>query len=64
MCRIDDDEYLNSLKSRIEYFTEFFTKTTERFQIVNYGLGGHCTSYYNSFNIGVRKKMINLKYDF
>lgn len=43
------DKYFDALNTRIESFTGFSTKTAERYQIVNYGLGGHYLPHYDSF---------------
>lgn len=40
---------LNSLIDRIELFTGLTTKTSENFQIVNYGLAGHYTPHHDAF---------------
>ncbi|KAL4148257.1 hypothetical protein QTP88_002537 [Uroleucon formosanum] len=52
MEEVDAIEYFGALNTRIESFTGFSTKTAERYQIVNYGLGGHYLPHYDSFKKG------------
>ncbi|XP_001945742.2 prolyl 4-hydroxylase subunit alpha-2 isoform X2 [Acyrthosiphon pisum] len=49
---VDAVEYFDALNTRIESFTGFSTKTAERYQIVNYGLGGHYIPHHDSFAKG------------
>jgi len=42
-------KYFGALNTRVESFTGFSIKTAERYQIVNYGLGGHYLPHYDSF---------------
>lgn len=55
---VDAVEYFDALNTRIESFTGFSTKTAEKYQIVNYGLGGHYLPHYDSFKKGVRNTII------
>jgi len=56
---IYDNDSVGSLNARIESFTGFTTKTAELYQIVNYGLGGHYSPHYDSFQKGkVRTKIL------
>ncbi|XP_060880223.1 prolyl 4-hydroxylase subunit alpha-2-like [Metopolophium dirhodum] len=52
MNEVDAIEYFDALNTRIESFTGFSTKTAERYQIVNYGLGGHYTPHFDAFQKG------------
>jgi len=57
----DAVEYFDALNTRIESFTGFSTKTAERYQIVNYGLGGHYLPHHDPFLEGtVRNTIIYL----
>lgn len=38
------------LNARIESFTGFSTESAEKYQLVNYGLGGHYVPHYDAFN--------------
>ncbi|CAI6369320.1 unnamed protein product [Macrosiphum euphorbiae] len=49
---VDAVEYFDALNTRIESFTGFSTKTAERYQIVNYGLGGHYLPHHDPFRKG------------
>lgn len=45
----DEGGFFNSLNSRIESFTEYSLSTSEDYQNVNYGLGGHYTIHLDPF---------------
>jgi len=58
---VDAVEYFDALDTRIESLTGFSTKTAERYQIVNYGLGGHYLPHHDPFKKGtVRNSIIYL----
>lgn len=46
----DYPELFDKLNQRIETVSGFSTKTAEKFQIVNYGLGGHFDVHIDAFS--------------
>lgn len=48
--------HFDSLNARIESFTGLSTISAERYQIVNYGLGGHFLPHYDMFTKGMVMK--------
>lgn len=48
---------LDALNSRVESMTEFSIKTAEKYQVVNYGLGGHYVCHFDPFS----KKLVRIK---
>jgi len=58
MNEVDAIEYFDALNTRIESFTGFSTKKAERYQIVNYGLGGHFTPHLDAFRKGTVRNTI------
>lgn len=45
--------HFDSLDTRIESFTGWSTNSAEKYQIVNYGLGGHFIPHWDSFVKGM-----------
>lgn len=45
--------HFDSLDKRVESFTGWSTSSAERYQIVNYGLGGHFIPHWDAFDRGM-----------
>lgn len=45
----DEETYFNSLNARIETIAGYSFSSGEKYQIVNYGIGGHYMPHYDAF---------------
>lgn len=46
----EEYQLLNSINARIELFTGLSVQTSEYFQVVNYGLGGHYVPHFDTLS--------------
>lgn len=49
--KTNEGGFFDSLNSRIESFTEYSLMESEKYQTVNYGLGGHFSGHFDPFGI-------------
>lgn len=49
--KLEETKQLSSLDARIACFTGFSLETAERYQVVNYGLGGHYMPHHDSIKV-------------